>query len=152
LAAIVDRLSRQYPRLVLHITEGDPPELQDLHLRNHDIDLMIGRFPSVIAAPDTPVEVLLHETGVVVAGSQNALSRRRKIDPAELVDEPWCLPPPESFPGTWIAKAFRERGLDVPRASVIVHSIHMQQVLLATGRFLAVQPATLLHFSAKRLA
>jgi DNA-binding transcriptional LysR family regulator len=152
LAAIVDRLSRQYPRLGLHITQGDPPELQDRHLRNHDIDLMIGRLPSDTAARDTQVEVLLHETGVIVAGSQNPWVRRRRINPAELINEPWCLPPLESFPGSWIASAFRGCGLDVPRASVTVHSIHMQEVLLSTGRFLAIQPATLLHFSAKRLA
>jgi DNA-binding transcriptional LysR family regulator len=151
LSAIVYRLSQQHPRLALHITEGDPPDLQDRHLRDHDIDLMIGRLPSETPAPDTDVQVLLHEKGMVVAGSENKWVRRRKINLAELLTEPWCLPPPESFPGGWIAKAFHDRGLEVPRASVTVHSIHMQQVLLSTGRFLAIQPATLLHFSAKRL-
>jgi DNA-binding transcriptional LysR family regulator len=152
LSAIVDRLSRQYPRLGLHITQDDPPNLQDRHLRDHDIDLMIGRLPSVTPAHDTEVHVLLHETGVVVAGSLNRWVRRRKIKLAELVNEPWCLPPPESFPGSWIAKAFHGRGLELPRAGVTVHSIQMQQALLSTGRFLAVLPATMLHFSAKRLS
>jgi len=45
LPAIIDRLSRQYPRLALHIIEGEPPEPQDRHLRNHDIDLMICMNP-----------------------------------------------------------------------------------------------------------
>src|SRR3954453_15440998 len=53
LPAIIDRLSRQYPRLALHIIEGEPPELQDRHLRNHDIGLMIGRLPSPTPAADT---------------------------------------------------------------------------------------------------
>ena len=65
LPAIVDRLSREYPRLALHIIEDEPPELQNRHLRNHDIDVMIARLPSPTPAPDTAVQVLLHESGVV---------------------------------------------------------------------------------------
>lgn len=152
LPAIVDRLSRQYPRLALHIIEGEPPELQDRHLRNHDIDLMIGRLPSPTPAADTEVQVLLHESGVVVAGLRNPWVRRRKIRLAELVKERWCLPPRDSFPGRWIANAFHASGLEVPRASVTVYSILMQSALLSSGRFLSFLPATMLHFSNKRLS
>jgi DNA-binding transcriptional LysR family regulator len=152
LPAIVDRLSRQYPRLALHITEDEPPELQDRHLRNHDIDLMIGRLPGPTPAPDTAVQVLLHESGVVVAGLGNPWARRRKIHLSELIDERWCLPPRESYPGGWIANAFQACGLEMPRASVTVYSIQMQNALLSTGRFLSFLPATMLHFSAKRLS
>lgn len=81
LPAIIDRLSQQYPRLALHIIEGEPPELQDRHLRNHDIDLMIGRLPSPTPAADTDVREQLHESGVVVAGLNNPWVRRRKIPP-----------------------------------------------------------------------
>jgi DNA-binding transcriptional LysR family regulator len=134
LPAIVDRLSRQYPRLTLHIIEDEPPELQNRHLRNHDIDLMVGRLPSPTPALDTDVQVLLHESGVVVAGLTNPWVRRRKIHLSELINERWCLPPPESFPGGWIAKAFQACGLDVPRPTVTVYSIQMQNALLSTGR------------------
>jgi DNA-binding transcriptional LysR family regulator len=152
LPAIVDRLSRRYPRLALHIIEGEPPELQDRHLRNHDIDLMIGRLPSPTPAADTEVQVLLHESGVVVAGLNNPWVRRRKLRLAELVNERWCLPPRNSFPGGWIANAFHASGLEVPRANVTVYSILMQSALLASGRFLSFLPATMLHFSTKRLS
>ncbi len=126
--------------------------MQDRHLRNHDIDLMIGRLPSQTPAADTDVQVLLHESGVVVAGLNNPWARRRKIRLAELVDERWCLPPRESFPGGWIANAFHASGLEVPRASVTVYSILMQTALLSSGLFLSFLPATMLHFSAKRLS
>jgi DNA-binding transcriptional LysR family regulator len=152
LPTIVDRLSRRYPRLALHIIEDEPPELQDRHLRNHDIDLMIGRLPSPTPAADTDVQVLLHESGVVVAGLNNPWVRRRKIRLADLVNERWCLPPRDSFPGGWIANAFHASGLEVPRASVTVYSILMQSALLSSGRFLSFLPATMLRFSTKRLA
>jgi DNA-binding transcriptional LysR family regulator len=152
LPAIVDRLSRRYPGLALHIIEDEPPELQDRHLRNHDIDLMIGRLPSPTPAADTEVQVLLHESGVVVAGLNNPWVRRRKIRLADLVDERWCLPPRNSFPGGWIANAFHASGLEVPRASVTVYSVLMQSALLSSGRFLSFLPATMLQFSTRRLS
>jgi DNA-binding transcriptional LysR family regulator len=152
LPAIVDRLSRRYPRLALHIIEDEPPELQDRHLRNHDIDLMIGRLPSPTPAADTDVQVLLHESGVVVAGLNSPWVRRRKIRLADLVNERWCLPPRDSFPGGWIANAFHASGLEVPHANVTVYSILMQSALLASGRFLSFLPATMLRFSTKRLS
>ena len=152
LPAIVDRLSRRYPNLALHIIEDEPPELQNRHLHNHDIDVMIGRLTNPKPAADTDVQVLLHETGVVVAGLNNPWVRRRKIRLAELINERWCLPPRESFPGGWIANAFHACGLEVPHANVTVYSIQMQNALLATGRFLSFLPATMLHFSAKRLS
>src|ERR1041385_4472689 len=133
LPTIVDRLSRRYPKLALHIIEDEPPELQNRHLRNHDIDLMIGRLPGPTPPPDMAVQVLLHETGVVVAGMGNPWARRRKIHLSELIDERWCLPPRESYPGGWIANAFQACGLEMPRAGVTVYSIQMQNALLSTG-------------------
>jgi DNA-binding transcriptional LysR family regulator len=72
--AIVDRLSRQYPRLAVRVTIGDLPDLQDRELREHDIDLMIGRLPDAIPAEDTETEVLFEETVFVVAGPAAARS------------------------------------------------------------------------------
>src|SRR5436305_7290866 len=52
LPTIIHRLSPQYPKLALHFTEADPPELPARHLTNHDIDLMIGRLPNPTPAAD----------------------------------------------------------------------------------------------------
>jgi DNA-binding transcriptional LysR family regulator len=152
LSAVVDRLSGQHPRLAFTVTLGDPRTLQDRDLRERDIDLLFGRLPSATPAVDTKAEVLFQERALVVAGLQNPWTRRRKIALAELMDEPWCLPPPESLPGTLIQKAFEARGLNVPRANVTVLAVHMQIALLATERFLTILPGTMLHFSAQRLS
>ena len=152
LGAVIDRLSRQYPGLAFHVTLGFPPIMQEHELRERSIDLMIGRLPSVIPSEDTDVEVLFNDRSFVVAGLQNRWTRRRKIELAELINEPWTHPPPESLPGSLVAMAFRAHGLDVPRASVTAASLQLQNTLLATGRFLTILPGAMLHFSMKRLS
>src|SRR5882757_3732679 len=151
LGTMIDRLSRKYPRLAFHVTTGFPPEIQDHELRERSIDLLIGRLPSARPAEDTDVEVLYYDQSYVVAGARNRWSRRRKIELAELIDEPWTYPPLESFPGSRAAETFRLHGVEVPRATVTARSLQLQNTLLQTGRFLTILPLTMLHFSARRL-
>ena len=150
LGLMIDRLSRKYPRLSFDIKLGFPPDLQ-ARLRERSIDLVIGRLPSTVPADDTDVEVLYYDRSYVVAGALSRWTRRRKIELAELINEPWTHPPLESLPGTRAADAFRACGLEVPPAVVTVASLQLQSTLLATGRFLTILPRTMLHFASKRL-
>jgi DNA-binding transcriptional LysR family regulator len=152
LGVIIDRLSRKYPRLSFDIKLGFPPGMRDHELRERSIDLMIGRLPSITAAEDTDVEILYYDRSFVVAGAANPWARRRRIDLAELINEPWTHPPLESLPGTRVADAFRACGLEAPPAVVTVASLQLQSTLLATGRFLTILPGTMLYFASKRLA
>jgi DNA-binding transcriptional LysR family regulator len=151
LGAVIDRLSRKYPRLAFHVVTGFPPEIRDRDLRERGIDLMISRLPSTTPAEDTDVEVLYYDRSFVVAGTRSRWTRRRKVDLAELVNEPWTHPPLDSFPGSRAAETFRLHGLDVPRAIVTARSLQLQNTLLQTGRFLSILPLTMMHFGAKRL-
>ena len=151
LGTVIDRLSRKYPRLAFHVTTGFAPDLRDHDLRERSIDLMIGRLPSTMPAEDTDAEILYFDRSFVVAGARNRWARRRKIDLAELINEPWTHPPLESFPGSRVAETFRLHGLEVPRATVTARSLQLQNTLLQTGRFLTILPLTMLHFSARRL-
>jgi DNA-binding transcriptional LysR family regulator len=148
---IVSELLLNHPRVRLHIILGDPPLLQERELRDREIDLMIGRLPNDTAADHTQLEVLLWERAFVVAGIKHKLAHRRKIKLNDLMAESWCLPPPQSFPGSLIGRAFQAGGLGLPRTSVSVHSIQMQNALLATGRFITILPETMMHISAQRL-
>jgi DNA-binding transcriptional LysR family regulator len=148
---IISELLHDHPRVSLHVVLGDPPALQARELRDREIDLMIGRLPNDSVADHTQLEVLLWERAFVVAGANHELTRRRKIKLIDLMDEAWCLPPPQSFPGSLIERAFHAGGLEVPRTCVSVHSIQMQNALLATGRFITILPETMMHVSAKRL-
>ena len=81
-----------------------------------------------------------------MAGAQSPWVRRRRIELAELVNESWVLPPPESVIGSVAMEAFRASGLDYPRATVVTVPPEVRISLLATGRFLTIVPASVLRF------
>lgn len=152
LGAIIDRLSRKYPRISFEVTLGGGlTDLQYQRLQAHSIDLIIGRFPSVIP-DDVEGERLYYERVLVASGRKSPWLRHRKIDLADLVDEAWCLPSLESYPWTATAEVFRARGLELPHNTVTTRSILLTNTLLATGRFLTVLPQTVLHFCSKSLS
>src|SRR6266481_1802661 len=103
--------------------------------------MMIGRLPEATPAEDTETEVIFHENAFVVAGKNSPWIRHRKIELAELINEPWAVSIPESFPGVLIERAFRERGLAHPRTGMRSQSLEMNIALIATGCFLGILPA-----------
>lgn len=148
-SALVDRLSRRYPRIVFHLVTGYTETLhQELAERN--VDLLIIRGSGPIADPRYDFEFLFDDSYVVAAGAQNQWGRRRRIEIAELVNELWVLPPPDSVIGSIVMDAFRTSGLDYPRVSVVTDCPHMRISLLATGRFVTIFPASTFRFLAKR--
>ena len=81
-----------------------------------------------------------------MAGSRSPWARRRRIALAELVNEPWVLPPPEGILGPAYLDIFRASGLDYPRIAVFATQPGARLNLVATGRFLTMQ-ASVLRFS-----
>ena len=72
------------------------------------------------------------------------------LELAELVNEPWVLPPPESGLGSIVMEAFRASGLNYPRTTVIGAPADLRMSLLATGRFISIFPDSVYRFSARR--
>jgi DNA-binding transcriptional LysR family regulator len=148
--AVIDRLSRQYPRMVFSVWQAASAEQQYSHLRARNIDLIFGRLVTPIADEDLDVEILFEDSLSVVAGIDNKWQRRRKIDPAELINEPWAFPSYDFFIGSIVKEAFRAKGLDPPRHTVTANSVQLITTLVATGRFLGVLPLRIVRLRAKR--
>jgi DNA-binding transcriptional LysR family regulator len=149
--AVIDRLSGQFPRLVFNVMQVSTLEAQYRDLRERSIDLILGRMVTPIADEDLNVQILFDDPLFVVAGVNSKWLRRRRIAPAELTNEAWCLPRYDVFVGSRFAEAFRTTGLDAPRHTVRSNSIQLFTALLATGRFLSVLSGSTLKFSGKRL-
>jgi DNA-binding transcriptional LysR family regulator len=137
-SAVIDRLSRRYPRIAFRVVAEGTEMLRDLSERS--VDLLIYRQFTPFADERVSFEFLFESPYVVAAGVNNPWRKRRRITLAELKDEPWALPPPDSRFGSYVVEVFRAAGLDFPRAAVIASALEMRANLLKTGRYLAIFP------------
>jgi DNA-binding transcriptional LysR family regulator len=147
--AVIDRLSRRYPKISVHVAVAQPGEQEFPELRERSVDLLLGRIFKPLPRDEIAVEYLCEDKFFVVAGAKNPWTRRRKIALAELMDEPWILFPANSVSNSYIEKGFRANGLPLPSQCVTSFSMQARFHLLATGRFLTILHASVLRFNAK---
>ena len=135
---VIHRLSNQHPRMSFHVSVGDlRTTLRELDARH--IDFVVSRMYSP-PSEEHSVEVLFEDPLVVVTGPNNAIARRRKIEVAELLDEPWTLQPNENSFGAFAIDAFRAAGVAPPTITVATASSNLRGEMLATGRYLSMVP------------
>jgi len=141
LAESVLQFSRQFPRVAINVDNLTPPaiDLPGLRERKYDCILCWATGPGVdLHLDDLNIEMLFDDKMVVAAGTDSPWARRRRIGLAELVDEPWILPPPRTWGHAYLEEAFRAQGLDVPKATLVSFSIDLRTRLLAAGPYITV--------------
>ena len=151
LPAILERFWRRHPRIRVHVVHAYTAMQQFQELRARNVELLIGLMPlTPFQEEDLFVENLFDEPFVSVAGNHSRWARRREIGLAELVDEPWVLPPYDSAGGTLIAEIFRINKLEPPTPALTTLSIQLTATLVATGRYVGMMPRSVGRFSAGR--
>jgi DNA-binding transcriptional LysR family regulator len=145
--AAIDRLTRRYPRMMVHTEQGAFNSIIDL-LRSRRCEVAVTRLLS--AEPDVTFQPLHYEQLFVVASSRAKWARQRRIRLADLAEEPWVQSPPEMEPGSPTLEAFHAAGLSGPRVVVLSASLNLRYGLLATGRFVTMIPDSALHFGPRR--
>jgi DNA-binding transcriptional LysR family regulator len=152
LPGVIERLGDEYPGITVHVEQMSLPiSVEVRQLRERNVDLIIARGVVDVPEDDLHAEVLFDESFIVVVGAQSPWARRRKVQLAELLNEKWILYPPDQAPGALVRKAFRDHGLELPRARVYATSIHLRDMLLTTGSYLTVVAACMLPvLNAKR--
>jgi DNA-binding transcriptional LysR family regulator len=148
-SAVVGRLSPRYPRIVFHLMTGTAEMLQR-DLRERKVDLVITRSFGRITDEHLHSEFLFDDSFSVAASAQSQWARRRSLELADLIKEPWVLPPPESAIWSVAMESFRRSGLDFPRATVVAVLPEIRISMLATMRFLSIFPTSALKFSIRR--
>jgi DNA-binding transcriptional LysR family regulator len=139
LPPVLHRFNQRYPRVVVHIEEVPRPAIDVSGLRDRKLDLIFGRSMMPVmdtAMADLTIESLFHDQLVIAAGRRNRWARRGKIDLAELVDEPWVLPPADSWNYRGLAEAFAERGINPPKPTLVTLSVPLRTYLLSHGPYL----------------
>jgi DNA-binding transcriptional LysR family regulator len=148
LPAVIDRLSRRYPKIVVHVVQANAETMEFPELRERRVDLTLARVPGSFVQDDLDFEILFDDPHRVVVGMQSPWARRRKMTLAELVNEPWIFPTSQVI-RELIAEMFKAHGLKTPQESVRASSILLRNHLLATGCFLSVLPDSVLRYNAK---
>jgi DNA-binding transcriptional LysR family regulator len=148
-AAVIDRFSLRYPRIVIDVMAAEADVLQH-ELRERNVDFLIARRFGPIANDQLEFEMLYDDAFVVVAGAKNPWARRRKVALADLLKETWVLPRPATALGSVFAEAFRASGLDSPSTTVFTNHAELRTNLLTTGRFLTMFSTSILKFSTAR--
>ena len=143
LSTVLGELHRQYPGITFHMTHLGPLADQHRELRERKIDLVLGPLAST-SENDIETQVLCQDRIFVVAGLRSRWSSRRKIDLAELADEPWGLPSSDTFIGSLVREGFRARRISLRGAAT--GSPHLLLSLLPKGPFLVTIPASVLTF------
>jgi DNA-binding transcriptional LysR family regulator len=139
LSQVIERFARQNPRAVVHQDEVTVFAANLSALRERKYDLMLARLDRPLASEedDLNVEILFHDRMILAAGMHTRWARRRKIDLAELADEPWILSAPNTWNYARLMEAFQMRGLPMPKASAVTLSTPLRVHLLATGPYIA---------------
>jgi len=139
LPQVVQRFAQQHPRAVVHQDDVTifAANLSGLRERKYDLSLTRLDRPLTDDDDDLNVEILFNDWMVLAAGMHTRWARRRKIDLAELADEPWILSAPYTWNYARVTEAFQERGLPMPRASAVIQSALLRAHLLANGPYIA---------------
>ena len=151
LPPIIRRFSKDYPRVTLHVDDVPSPAVQLAELRNRKYDFVLARIVRPLAEEeDVRVETLFHDHLVIAADARNSLARRRKINLADLANEPWILPPADSWAYLRVAEAFAQRGLTMPKTCVLTLSVSLRTHLVADSNHITAFAGSVLHLNAAR--
>jgi DNA-binding transcriptional LysR family regulator len=110
LPPVIEELSRRYPDVVpIVVGEVASPSTDFSELHARTVDLVVSRlFPPFIRShfpDDLNIQILFEDHVVIAAGAESRWARRRKIDLADLADEPWILAEPNTWTRTIVAHA-----------------------------------------------
>jgi DNA-binding transcriptional LysR family regulator len=159
LPPIVGRFCQRYPGVELHVAQLNTvaPEFPELDRR--DVDLVLARVASAPSNDGSSdrynVEILFNDQLRAVVSQQSRWARRRKIEPTELIGEPWIVTP-DPIGRTAVVEYFNSRGLSAPKIAITTFSLQLRNSLASAGSFITILPASVLrlndsHFSLKEL-
>ena len=111
------------------------------------MDLVVTR-PFAIPPPEDHFqgELLFTDSVFVIAGIKNPWARRRRIKLADLINEPWALPPPDDQAHELLTDVFRAMGLELPRPAMVTATGVARIALVAKGHFLSMASESVLRF------
>lgn len=156
LLPILQRLTAHYPRVRYQVRQVQQPTVDYPELHDRKVDLVLARWgndqQAANVASELDVEILFNDPFFLVVSDKSKWARRRKLDLADLVDDPFIIPPLDAWGGALVAEAFRQRGLTPPSAIVSTLSISLRNELVASGQFITLLTSSVIRTFGQRYA
>ena len=148
---VIREFSKLYPRVTLHVDDVPSPAVQLAELRNRKFDFVLARIVHPLTeVQDVHVETLFNDQVVVAADARNRWTSRRKVDLADLVDEPWMLTPSDTWVYSHIAEAFEARSLKMPKPTLLALSVPLRCHLVSNSDHITAFANSVLQLNASK--
>jgi DNA-binding transcriptional LysR family regulator len=108
-------------------------------LDNGELDIMIGTVPPSVA--HRRVESLFEDRPVIICRNGHHLSKRNRVNLADLANEQWVLPPATDPLAQRLVALFADHGMLAPDAAVITDDLILAGALVVTTDLVTVMPA-----------
>ncbi len=154
LSPVMSRVTKDYPRVKFHVEPVRQPTVEFPELHERKVDLVLARLvqepPQGRLDEDLNADVLFNDPYCVAASATSKWARRRKIDLADLVDEPWIMPPLDAIGAYHLIDAYTARGMKPLNFVIMTFSLHLRIDLVSSGQFVTVLPRSTLQIISKR--
>jgi DNA-binding transcriptional LysR family regulator len=130
----------------MRATLADPALLHSRELRERHVELLVIPVTGLELGEDTAVEILFEDRHVVMVPHDSKWARRHNVKLADLMGEPWVLPPRGTPIDAYLTQGFRAAGLEPPRMRVATFSLPLHEQLLASGTFVTALPGSMVRF------
>jgi DNA-binding transcriptional LysR family regulator len=144
LPAAITRLKARQPRVHVAISV-DTSKILIQHLRNGELDLVIGRVLDSESAPQLSFEPLTDEPHCLVVRAGHPLAGRTDLSLPELARQSWILPPGGSILRDRLTALFLSAGLDQPQQTVETLALPVVTSLLGQSDMVSALPEELVR-------
>lgn len=142
LLPVLQRHTAIYPHVRFHVRQVQQPTIRYPELYDREVDLVLARWGGDPNKEDLDpalnVETLFNDPYCLVASGSSKWARRRRVDLADLADQPLMIPPTDAWGGALVMDAFKQRGLKAPNIAISTLSISLRTELAASGQFITL--------------
>jgi LysR family transcriptional regulator, regulator of abg operon len=150
--AAVARLKRETPNILVTIEERTDDELI-AGLRTGEIDVVVNSAGLLADGPDVICETLARDGFVVAMRASHRLSARKSLAIADLREEQWVMPSPQSTMSRQVELLFAAESQPWPSQAIITNSITALNSIVARSDCVSILSKKLvqLEVDARRL-
>jgi DNA-binding transcriptional LysR family regulator len=147
--AVIQRLAKFHPKIVVHATYEAPSAHGFDRLRDRGLDLIVAGSTPLPSDDDLNVELLYEETFCIVTAAHSPWARRRKVALADLMNESWIFGESGNTVQRRISDVFRAKVGALPPISVFTVLMNLRLALLASGNYVSCIPRSVYRSGAQ---